>query len=100
MVHYTCDRCGQPLADQRFIVTLEVTPAPGTGELTAADLDTDNLEQVAEMLEELNPDDVVAGVDPFVPHRKQYDLCGACRRAYIRDPLGRGPNRLFKFSGN
>lgn len=100
MVHYTCDRCGQPLADQRFIVTLEVLPAPGTGELTADDLDTDNLEQVAEMLDELGVTDPAAGTDPLVPHRKQFDLCSACRQAYVRDPLGRGPNRRFKFSGN
>jgi len=100
MVHYTCDRCGQPLADQRFIVTLEILPAPGTGELTDADLDADHLQQVAEMLEELNPTEAAAGMDPYIPHRKQYDLCGACRQAYVRDPLGRGPNRRFKFSGN
>ena len=55
---------------------------------------------VAELLDELNPDDAAAGLDPLTPHRKQFDLCGACRRAYLRDPLGRGPNRLFKFSGN
>jgi hypothetical protein len=100
MVHYTCDRCGQALADQRFIVTLEVLPAPGTGELTAEDLDADNLDHVAEMLDELSMDDAAAGTDPFIPHRKQYDLCGACRQAFVRDPLGCGPNRRFKFSGN
>lgn len=98
MVHYTCDRCGQLLADQRFIVTLEVLPAPGTGELTAADLDVDNLQQVAQMLDELEADAVE--LDPLIPHRKQYDLCAACRQSYVLDPLGRGPNRRFKFSGN
>lgn len=100
MVHYTCDRCGQPLADQRFIVTLEVVPAPGNGELTAADLDTDNLQHVAELLDELAATEGTAESDPYIPHRKQYDLCAHCRQAYVRDPLGRGPHRRFKFSGN
>ena len=100
MVHYTCDRCGQTLADQRFIVTLEVLPAPGTAELTPADLDADNLQQVAALLDEMSVQDPAAGTDPLVAHRKQFDLCSACRQAYVRDPLGRGPNRRFKFSGN
>lgn len=100
MVHYTCDRCGQLLSGERYIVNLEVVAAPGSNDLTAADLDADNLELVAELLDELTPEAAAEGLDPLLPQRKQFDLCGVCRQAYLRDPLGRGPNRLFKFSGN
>lgn len=100
MVHYTCDLCGQTLSDQRFIVKLEILPAPENGTLTEADLDADHLEDLADMLEESELDDGIDEADPFSSHYKQFDLCAACRRQYLQDPLGRGPRRRLKFSGN
>jgi len=99
MVHYTCDVCGQPLANNRFIVKLEVLPAPETGTLSAADLDADHLQEVSEQLDEDDLEDIEEA-DPFSAHYTQFDLCGECRKQFVRDPLGRGPHRRFKFSGN
>ena len=100
MVHYSCDLCGQSLCNNRFIVKLEVLPAPEAGSLSAGDLDEDHLQEVSEMLDDLDVEDAVEAVDPFSAHRKQFDLCVDCHRDFIRDPLGRGPRRRFKFSGN
>lgn len=100
MVHYSCDLCGQALSNKRFIVKLEVIPAPGHGDLTEADLDSDHLQQVAEMLDDLDLNDAVPGLDEFSTQKKEFDLCPECRRAFLSNPLGRGPHRRFKFSGN
>lgn len=100
MVHYSCDLCGQPLSDERFIVKVEVQPAPETGSLTETDLDADHLQEVADILEDLDLDDAAPGSDPFSTHYQQFDLCASCRRLYVQDPLGRGPRRRLKFSGN
>lgn len=100
MVHYTCDLCGQALSNNRFIVKLEVQPAPEAGTLSAADLDVDHLQEVSELLDDDELDDHADEVDPYSTHSKQFDLCGECRRMFVRDPLGRGPHRRFKFSGN
>ncbi|MDB5391818.1 MAG: hypothetical protein JWM11_7464 [Planctomycetaceae bacterium] len=100
MVHYSCDLCGRSLSNNRFIVKLEVVPAPGNGDLTEADLDTDHLQQVAELLDELDLSDTVPDLDEFSTQLKQFDLCSECRRTFLKNPLGRGPHRRFKFSGN
>ena len=100
MVHYTCDVCGQALSNNRFIVKLEVLPAPETGTLSPADLDADHLEEISELLNEDDLEDAADEADPFSSQYQQFDLCGECRRQFLRDPLGRGPHRRFKFSGN
>ncbi len=100
MVHYTCDLCGHALSNDRYIVKLEVLPAPETGMLSAADLDVDHLQEVSEMLDDDDVEDAIEEADPFSAHYKQFDLCAECRRQFVRDPLGRGPHRRFKFSGN
>lgn len=100
MVHFTCDRCGRLLSGQRFIVKLEVAPAPENVELTVADLDADHLEQVGELLDSLDLDEAAAGLDPLTAHHRQYDLCLSCREVLLRDPLNSGSQRQLKFSGN
>jgi hypothetical protein len=100
MVHYSCDLCGQPLSNNRFIVKLEVAPAPGRGDLTEADLDADHLQQVAELLDELDLSEAAPELDEFSTQQKQFDLCPECRRTFLKNPLGRGPHRRFRFSGN
>jgi len=100
MVHYSCDLCGQSLSNKRFIVKVEVLPAPNYGELTPADLESDHLQQMAELLNELDVAEGAPSLDEFSAQQKQFDLCPACRRAFLRNPLGQGPHRRFKFSGN
>src|SRR4051794_10824754 len=54
MVHFTCDFCGKELEDgaDRFVVKIEVFAAREPAEITEADLDEDNLEAVAQHLQE------------------------------------------------
>ncbi|MFO0918341.1 MAG: hypothetical protein U0872_08510 [Planctomycetaceae bacterium] len=46
-VALSCDLCGIPLDDQRFVVQLEAYPAFDPDQLEAVDLDADHLQQVA-----------------------------------------------------
>ena len=41
MLRYSCDLCGQPLGERRFVVKLEVYPAYDPEELGQEDLDAD-----------------------------------------------------------
>lgn len=100
MVHYSCDRCGRSLSHKRFIVKLEVLPAPGCGELNGGDLDLDHLQQVAELLDETESPAGSPVLDEFSSQYKQFDLCPECRRKFLENPLGDGPNRRHRFSSN
>lgn len=88
------------MSDERFIVKVEVRPAPETGSLTETDLDADHLQDVADLLDELDLDESPEAADPYSTHYQQFDLCASCRRLFVQDPLGRGPRRRLKFSGN
>ncbi len=102
MRHFSCDLCGKDLTpgpDARYVVRMEVYPAAEPGELTATDLDADQVTAMAEMLEELEANGPSAG--PAVQPRKtvEYDLCPGCHRKFVADPLGRSGRKL-RFSPN
>ena len=101
MLHYSCDNCGKDLTPggvARYVVKVDAFAAADPAELTDADLDTDHVEAMAELLSEL--EDGGAAPDP-VPARKamQFDLCPGCYRKYLADPLGREAAK-FDFSEN
>ena len=84
MRHFSCDHCGKDLtpgADTRYVVRMEVFPAADPGVLTAADLDDDHVESMAELLEELEAagDDTALEL-PAVERKMECDLCPACHR--------------------
>jgi hypothetical protein len=103
MVHVTCDLCGKELRpgdDQRYVVKIEVFATHDPCELTEDDLDDDHMEAVSELLrnEEGNLQDPEAE-DPT--HKNlRYDLCPACQKKFLRDPLNREVNLHFDFSEN
>ncbi|RPI76802.1 MAG: hypothetical protein EHM42_14470 [Planctomycetaceae bacterium] len=98
MLHFSCDSCGQPLDDQRFVVQLEVYPAYDPAQIGPADLDVDHLQEVAEALREME----LAGDDLESPQSKtfRYDLCPRCHAQYVKDPLRRDALRRLNFSEN
>jgi hypothetical protein len=101
MLHISCDHCGRSLeeGETHFIVRIEVyAPAPDVA-LTAADLDEDHMEAVSQALEELENG---AAEDDLAPasQRLRFDLCPACRKRYLRDPLGKEPAKKLHFSEN
>lgn len=99
MLHFTCDLCGQPLNDERFVARIEVHPAFDPDEITEDDLDSDHLEEVAAMIEQME----LTGEDPLEECSTKtfrYDLCRSCHCQYVRDPLGRERQRRLNFSEN
>lgn len=100
MRHFTCDVCARPVgSSERFIATVEVRPAFDPDELTEADLDTDHLQQMAELIEQIEE----TGVEPedeTEPRTFSFDLCQSCRTRFVRDPLGRELPQRLNFSQN
>ena len=104
MRHFSCDLCGKtlhPATDTRYVVRVESYPVAAPAELTAADLDTDHVEAMAEILDALEAagDDRAAKPSP-AGAKSEHDLCAACHRKLRADPLGREPKRKLHFSKN
>jgi len=100
MLRYTCDLCGRDVADARFVVKIEVFAAHDPAQLTEADLDDDPIESLSQALQEAGDDADLA--DQLAPARSalRYDLCPACHKKYLRNPLSRDTEKTFHFSKN
>lgn len=98
MLHFSCDSCGQPLSDQRFVVRLEVFPAFEPDPVVEADLDADHLQEIAAELSDLE----LTGEELEDLHARafRYDLCPRCHAQYVKDPLRRDALRRLNFSEN
>lgn len=98
MLHFSCDLCGQPLEDRRYVVRMEIFPAFDADDITEADLDADHLQEVAEEIHEME----INGVELDDDHAKsfRFDLCPRCHARYAKDPLGREALRRLNFSEN
>src|SRR5437763_12713906 len=103
MLHVTCDLCGKELCpghDERFVVKMEIFAAHDPAKITEADLDDDHMEAVSELLREsednpLDPEQT----EPSYAHFR-YDLCPACHKKFVRDPLSKEAAQKFDFSEN
>lgn len=103
MMHISCDICGKEISsreDARYVVKIEVFAAHDPAELTEADLDEDQLEILSEVLQEM--EDELPDPDEVAPVKKnfRYDLCPACQKKFVRDPLSRDTSQKFDFSEN
>lgn len=83
-----CDSCGQPLETGavRYIAHIEVYAAYDPLEVTLDDLLRDHtreIEQIYEQCAGLTEEELMREV--YVEFT--YDLCPACQKRYIRDPL-------------
>jgi hypothetical protein len=114
MIHYTCDRCKAEidLAEQtRYIVQMEVH-CVGDGDDEPQDsTEVDSLSELHLLLEgiESEPETSAASADgrcelasdeTLPTYRAQYDLCPACYRSFLRNPLGRDAGLRPQFSKN
>ena len=101
MIHFTCDRCKReidPDLELRYVVRLEVQAMMEPCEVDVQD-DRDHLVEIQEILErmdDLNDDNI--GDDVY--QRRRFDLCPACYRKYIKNPLGREAAPQLNFSKN
>ena len=88
MITRICDRCGQPLEQGalRYVAKIQVFAAYDPLEITFEDLMSDHSDDIKKILEQckdLTEEELMR--DVFVDF--QFDLCRACQRAYIADPL-------------
>ena len=99
MLHFSCDLCGQQLGERRYVAKLEVYPAFDPEEIDEDDLDADHLQEIAQMLEEMEETGKTQ-LEDCGSKEFRFDLCPACYRKYVRDPLGRDALRRLNFSEN
>ena len=99
MLHFTCDLCGQQLSDQRFVAKLEVYPAFDPEQISEEDLDSDHLQEIAELIEHME----LTGekqVDDCSTQNFRFDLCPTCQQKYVKDPLAKHALNRMNFSEN
>ena len=85
-----CDRCGEGLLIQenvRYVLTLEVTAAYDPLEITSEDLKQDLAAEIEEVIQDVSARSA-ADLEREIHHRARYDLCGACQKAFLKNPLG------------
>lgn len=84
-----CDACGATLlidADVRYVLEIEGYAAWDPLEVTSEDLRSDHGAEIERLVEELRDVDPEEAQDE-VHRRFRYDLCPACWRRLLRDPL-------------
>jgi hypothetical protein len=87
--HSTCDGCGRALAGgdvPRYEVRIEVKAAADPPEVSAEDLDHDFRAEIAALLRRMEGLSAAEAQDQ-VYRVFHFDLCPACQRRYIEDPL-------------
>ena len=103
MLHFSCDICGKDLSPEgasRYVVKMEAFAATDPAQLTDDDLDTDHVEEMAQLLNEI--EDGEADEPEVLPACKKmrFDLCPRCCRKFRKNPLGRELSKQFDFSKN
>lgn len=92
MIRYECDKCGRSLRandPSRYIVKIEVFAAAGPVDLgseTGADTRS-QIDAVLERLRQADPDEI----EDQTYRAFKFDLCDACRKLLIAQPLGPKP---------
>ena len=99
MIHYTCDQCGRVITGQRFSVNIEIRRSQEEVQLTAADLDQDNLQQIADEIFLMDSTSEFQLPEP-VSKTVKLDLCTGCTRRFEQDPLARETRKRFNISPN
>ncbi len=100
MLHITCDHCGRSLeaSDAHFVVRVEIFAAQNAiGK--EVDLDTDHMEALSQMLEDMEEGGYPEPAD-ITGQQFRFDLCVHCRKRYVRDPLGKDNGQKLHFSEN
>lgn len=102
MTHFSCDLCGKDMMPDdsgRYVVKVEAFAAHPAAELTEDDLAEDHVEEMGRLLREMEECDEAPEVLPACK-KMRFDLCPACFRKFVGDPLGRESAAKFDFSPN
>ncbi len=100
MMHFSCDICGKDMTQdgaERYVLKMEAFAAATA--LTDDDLETDHVEEMARMLNDLEDGDEPPQPLPTCK-KMRFDLCPNCFRKFVHDPLGRENAAKFDFSPN
>ena len=85
--------------DGRFVVKIEAYPGFDPTEIKEDDLEDDSMEAVSQVLQRegaLSSDELSSTLHKGF----RFDLCPACHRKFVNDPLGKEAIRSFDFSKN
>ena len=100
MIQYTCDQCGRVISGQRYSVQIEIRREfDQESQLTTADLDQDNLQQIADEISLMDSTGEFTLPEPVTKSVK-LDLCTGCTRRFEKDPLSRNTHKRFNISPN
>jgi hypothetical protein len=96
VITYRCDGCGRSLSKDalRYTVKIDVRAAYDELEVSLADLIRDHRTEILAIIEQLKNRDPHELEDSVYKGFK-LDLCPACQRAYIRDPLRFRPGQVL-----
>jgi hypothetical protein len=88
MITHFCDRCGKPIkkGQLRYVAKVEVFAAADTLEITFEDLfreHTEELDRLLRQCENCTEDELMRDVHVEF----QFDLCRACQKAFVLNPL-------------
>ena len=88
-----CDRCGQLIEEGalRYIAKIQVFAAYDPLNVDFEDMNRDHTNEIKEILkrcEDLSEEELMQ--DVYVDF--QFDLCRACQRSYIKEPLATNGN--------
>ena len=83
----------------RYVVKIDIHMALNTLDLDFPEPDTDHLDDLDEIIEQLDDlsDDAIS---EDVRQRLRFDLCPECRKKFLANPLGRKKLEKFNFSQN
>jgi hypothetical protein len=101
MMHFSCDICTKDLPEgaTRYVVKMEAFAATDPAQLTADDLNTDHVEEMAQILSDMQDGEEGPELLPTC-QKLRFDLCPECIRKFVKDPLGRDAANRFDFSEN
>ena len=94
MMKLACDLCGKTLMadeDVRYVVHIEVFAAADPMEVTVEDLKQDLHKALRELMLRVERMDPEKAQDS-VYRSFHFELCPACQKEYLKDPLRRGNN--------
>jgi len=89
MITHLCDRCGRPIesGEVRYIASIRVFAAADPLEISTEELQEDHTEEMDRLLKQcagMTEEELMR--DVLVEF--QFDLCRACQKAYLGNPLG------------
>ncbi|MCC6144509.1 MAG: hypothetical protein IT368_11950 [Candidatus Hydrogenedentes bacterium] len=94
MVEYRCDGCGVAMrpTDLRYTVTIDIRAAYDTLEVSLMDLVRSHRQEILDLIAQMEKADI-RQVEEQIYKQIRLDLCPACQRAYLLDPLRFQPRR-------